>query len=182
MISGYMAQKGPMTRIFDQEAKQKGVTTLKVIPVTVTRIISNTKVQVAYGKNHHKEFEVTGDQCPKVGDIITPDLVFQEGDRVMVTGISKGRGFAGVLKRHGFHRQPVTGGQSDRTRAPGAVGAQTPGKIVKGKKMPGHYGNKTQTIKGLKIVALLKDKNQIIVSGPVPGAPNSWVLIRKNKK
>jgi len=178
MISGYIAQKGPMTSIFDKDAKRVGVTTLKALPLTVTKILGDNRVQVAYGKKHHKEFTITTDIAPKVGDIITPDLVFTEGESVMVSGTSKGRGFAGVIKRHGFKKQPIKNA-SDRIRAPGAVGAQTPSKIVKGKKMPGHYGNKTKTIEGLSIFSLSKEKNEIIISGSIPGAPNSWVLMRK---
>ena len=178
MISGFIAQKGPMTSIFDQNAKRVGVTTLKAFPVTVSKLIGEKKVQVAYGKKHNKEFELTSENIPKIGDIITPDLVFAEGESIMVSGISKGRGFAGVIKRWGFKKQPIKNA-SDRIRAPGAIGAQTPSKVVKGKKMPGHYGNKTKTVEGLKIVSFSKEKNQIIVSGSIPGAPNSWVLIQK---
>lgn len=182
MISGYIAQKGPMTSIFDKDAKRVGVTTLKVQPLTVTKVIvsptGETRIQVAYGKKHHKEFTITTDIVPKVGDIITPDLVFTQGESVMISGTSKGHGFAGVIKRWGFKKQPVKNA-SDRIRAPGAVGAQTPSKIVRGKKMPGHYGNKTKTIEGLSIFSLSKEKNEIIISGSIPGAPNSWILIRK---
>ncbi len=167
-----------MTSIFDKDAKRIGVTTLNLSPVTVSKLIGENKIQVAYGKKHHKEFTLTSENIPKIGDIITPDLVFTEGDSIMVTGTSKGRGFAGVIKRHGFKKQPIKNA-SDRIRAPGAIGAQTPSKVVRGKKMPGHYGNKTKSVEGLKIVSVSKEKNQIIVSGSIPGAPNSWILIQK---
>lgn len=98
---------------------------------------------------------------------------------VKVTGISKGRGFAGVMKRWGFKGGPATHGQSDRARAPGSSGGTTsPGRVHKGKKMPGRYGNKRVTIKGLKIVAVDKEDNIIKVSGAIPGSRNSEVFIK----
>lgn len=179
MINGYIAKKQKMTSIFDENGVRVAVTKLVAAPLTVSKIINDKTIQVSYGKKHNKEFEITTETMPKIGDIITADLVFQNNDPIMITGTSKGRGFAGVIKRHGFKKQPVKNA-SDRIRAPGAIGAQTPSKVVKGKRMPGHYGNKTKTILGVKIHSFSKENNEIIVFGSVPGAPNSWILLRKN--
>jgi large subunit ribosomal protein L3 len=97
---------------------------------------------------------------------------------VKITGKSKGKGFAGVMKKWGFAGGPATRGQSDNARAAGSIGAQTPGRVFKGKKMAGRMGNKKVTVKGLKIVTVDLNANELLVSGPVPGARNSEVLIR----
>jgi len=98
---------------------------------------------------------------------------------VVITGTSKGRGFAGVMKRWGFAGGPKTHGQSDRARAPGSIGGTTtPGRVYKGKKMPGRMGGKKVTIKGLKIVEADKDKKIVKVSGAIPGARNSKVILK----
>ncbi len=97
---------------------------------------------------------------------------------VVVTGKSKGKGFAGVIKKWGFHRQPATRGASDKVRSAGAIGAQTPGRVFKGKKMAGRKGDIKITVKGLRIVHVVPELNQVMVSGPVPGARNSLVTIK----
>ncbi len=115
-----------------------------------------------------------------VGDTVTALDVLEVGDIVKVQGVTKGRGFAGGMKRHGFHGGPKTHGQSDRARAVGSIGAGTdPGKVWKGKKMPGRYGNDTQTVKGLVVVHIDADANEIWLSGPVPGVISSSVKITK---
>jgi len=112
----------------------------------------------------------------------TVEKLFKEGAVVDVSGVSKGKGFAGVIKRWGFSRQPKTHGQSDRERHGGAIGAQTPGRVLKGKKMAGRMGNKRVTVKNLSVVKLLQDKETgkgfIIVKGSVPGAPKGLVEIK----
>lgn len=97
---------------------------------------------------------------------------------VLVTGISKGKGFTGVIKRWGFKKQGVTRGASNKVRASGAIGAQTPGRVFKGKKMAGRKGNKKVTIGGLKILKVEPEKGELMVSGPIPGARNSKVLVK----
>lgn len=111
----------------------------------------------------------------KVNSEINTEL---EEKEVVVTGTSKGKGFAGTIKKWGFHKQPVTRGQSDKTRAPGAIGSQTPGRVFKGKKMAGRLGGNRVTIKGLKIVKVFPEDKEIMVSGPVPGARNSDLTIK----
>jgi large subunit ribosomal protein L3 len=205
MISGFIAKKGPMTNTYLEKGKRISVTKLIVKPVVVSQIKTIDKdgysaVQVAFGTKKRldqstskkvkklkldfnpqrfQEFDLTSETVPEIGNSITVDSVLAVGETVDVTGISKGRGFAGVIKRYGFRRQPVSGGQSDRVRAPGAIGAQTPGKVIKGKKMPGHYGNKTKTVTNLKIISINPETNELLVSGSVPGVINSWVTIKK---
>lgn len=205
MISGFVVKKGRMTSVYLPDGKKIAVTACLCPFLVVTQVKSQDKdkysaIQVAFGDKRRinksisakltklkidktpkgfREFNITTDKIPAIGDKITIDSVFTPGDAVGVTGISKGHGFAGVIKRYGFHRQPVTGGQSDRVRAPGSIGAQTPGKVVKGKKMPGHYGNVTKTIKGLKIINIDQGKNQVLISGSIPGSLNSWITLKK---
>jgi len=205
MISGFLAKKGPMTNVYTPEGKRIAVTKCVIAPLIVTQVKTIDKdgyvaVQVAYGTRKHldqstssklkklkldilpqkfKEFALTADTAPEIGTAITADSVLTVGENIDVIGTSKGHGFAGVIKRYGFQRQPVSGGQSDRVRAPGAIGAQTPGKVIKGKKMPGHYGNKIKNIANLKIVAIDTDKNEILISGQIPGHFNSWVTMCK---
>ncbi|MFH1898907.1 MAG: 50S ribosomal protein L3, partial [Patescibacteria group bacterium] len=93
-------------------------------------------------------------------------------------GKSKGKGFTGVMKRWGFHGGPATRGQGIRQRAPGSIGSQTPGRVLKGKHMAGRAGNARVTIKGLKIMKVLSDLKQVMVSGPVPGARNSKIELK----
>ena len=184
MMSGFIVKKGRMTNVYTPEGVYVAVTACHFQPLTVTQIKTDEKdgyaaVQVSYEKGK-KEFKLVGENMPKVGDKIEINSVFEPNQAITVTGTSKGRGFAGVIKRYGFQRQPVSGGQSDRVRAPGAIGAQTPGKVLKGKKMPGHYGNKVKTISGLKVFAINSDKNEILITGSVPGHINSWVVINKS--
>ena len=100
-----------------------------------------------------------------------------ENKDIVVVGKSKGKGFAGVMKKWGFHGGPATRGQGITARAPGSIGSQTPGRVLKGKKMAGRAGNSRVTIKGLKVMKVLPNENQIMVSGPVPGARNSKIEI-----
>lgn len=205
MISGFIAKKGQMTNIFTSDGKRVTVTKCKISPLVVTQIKDSQKdgyqaVQVAYGvrkkldqatskklsklkltisPQHFHEFDLTTETIPEIGTQINVDSVLAVGDTVSVVGTSKGHGFAGVIKRYGFQRQPVTGGQSDRVRAPGAIGAQTPGKVIKGKKMPGHYGNKTKTIGNLKVISVNPEAGEILISGSIPGHLNSWITIKK---
>lgn len=116
----------------------------------------------------------------KPGQEINLASVFSVGDEVKVTGTSKGRGFAGGMKRHGFHGGPKTHGQSDRSRAPGSIGSgTTPGRVLKGKKMAGHMGVETVTVRGLEVVALDKKNNLLTVKGGVPGFSGSLLVVTK---
>jgi len=110
----------------------------------------------------------------KIDEDLTSDM---ENKYVKIVGVSKGKGFAGVMKRWHFSGGPATGGQSTKPRAPGSIGSQTPGRVRKGKKMAGRMGGERVTIKGLKIVKVMPEQNQLMVSGPVPGARNSKITI-----
>jgi large subunit ribosomal protein L3 len=108
---------------------------------------------------------------------------FQEGDRVDVIGKAKGRGFAGVMKRHGFGGGPITHGQSDRQRSPGSIGAtSTPGRVFKGKRMPGRMGNHRVTSQNLEVVRVDAERNLLAVKGSVPGPKGGLVLIKEARK
>ncbi|NCN06724.1 MAG: 50S ribosomal protein L3 [Candidatus Pacebacteria bacterium] len=127
-------------------------------------------------------FEETEEiKVPKVGTSVSALDYLAVGDLVKVQGVSKGRGFTGAVKRYGFKGGPKTHGQSDRTRAVGSIGAgTTPGRVYKGKRMPGHSGVDTVTVSGLVIVHVDQKENEIWLSGPVPGAINSSLRIRKD--
>lgn len=193
-----------MTSIFTEDGKRIAVTRCIAKPLTVTQVKSKEKdgydsIQVAFGDkksldqatskkisklkldikpSKFKEFKLTSDQSPEVGSNITIDSVFSQNDIIDVTGISKGRGFAGVVKRHGFKKQPILG-SSNYVRHPGSIGAQTPGKVVKGKKMPGHLGVQTTTVSGLEVFSINPENNEILIKGSIPGAINSWLIITK---
>ncbi len=186
------------------------VTYIQADPCVVTQIKNNDKdgywaVQLGYGTKKNKNIskpvkghlqaaykdnkkaarflrEVRFDKEPnlKVGDTISITDVIQKGDSVAVSGVSKGKGFAGVVKRWDFRGGPRTHGQSDRLRAPGSIGQGTdPGRVRKGKKMAGRMGTQMTTIKNLIVVDVNKDTNIIAVSGPVPGHRGTLLYIKK---
>ncbi|MBN2304696.1 MAG: 50S ribosomal protein L3 [Anaerolineae bacterium] len=116
------------------------------------------------------------------GEMLKAD-VFERGERVDVIGTSKGRGFAGTIKRHNFNRGPKTHGQSDRERAPGSIGAtSTPGRVVKGMRMGGRMGNARVTVQNLEVVAVDVEQNLLAVRGSVPGAKGGILLIKPSRK
>lgn len=118
----------------------------------------------------------------KVGAEIRVDDVFKVGDKIDVSAISKGKGFAGVVKRHHFAGGPKTHGQSDRWRAPGSIGqTTTPGRVYKGKRMAGRMGGKKATVKNLEVVEVNPEKNRLVIKGLVPGGRNSLLTIKKSK-
>lgn len=120
------------------------------------------------------------DEALSVGSTVSVDQVFQVGDVVEVQGRSKGRGFAGAVKRYGFKGGPRTHGQSDRTRAVGAIGCRTtPGRVWKGKRMPGHYGDELMTVSGITVLHVDSTNKEIWLSGPIPGSNSSVVKISK---
>ncbi|TSC97351.1 MAG: large subunit ribosomal protein L3 [Candidatus Berkelbacteria bacterium Licking1014_2] len=196
-----------MTRLFGDKGKMQPVTIIESQPAIITAIKTEEKdgytaVQLGYDlvnerklakpqreelakakiearPRHRQEIRLT--DLPEglaVGQTIAVD-VFQDGDEVEITAISKGKGFAGTIKRHGFHRGPKTHG-SHSYRRPGSIGSMFPQRVVKGKKMPGQMGCEQINIKGLKIVAVDKDKNLLVVSGSIPGPNKNWVLINES--
>lgn len=122
------------------------------------------------------------EELPAVGDIINPSDVLKAGDIVDVTGTSKGKGFAGGMKRHNFRGGPRTHGQSDRERAPGSIGqTTTPGRVYKGKRMAGNMGNDTVTIKNLKVLEVLSD-GTVLIDGLIPGKKAALVTLKKSRR
>ncbi len=208
MLNTFFGTKLDSSSAFDQKGSRLAVTTIKTNPLTVTQVKSADKdgywsVQCAIGtkstksltkplKNHLKgakmkqaprflrEIKVLEEPKLKPGDQIKVTDIFSLNDQVKLTGTTKGKGFTGVIKRWGFHGGPRTHGQSDRQRAPGSIGQGTdPGRVWKGKKMPGHSGAGTKSIRGLQIIKLDADANTIMVTGTVPGARNSLLTITK---
>lgn len=202
-----------MSQVF-ASGKRIPVTKISTNPCVVTQVKTQGRdgywaVQLGFGeksnkntskslkghlKNTHKavapifirETKVKGEPKVKVGDAIKASDIFNVGDKVAVTGVSKGKGFAGGVKRWGFAGGPKTHGQSDRHRAPGSIGqGTTPGRVRKGKKMAGRMGTETVTIKNLRIVKINEDTGELFVSGPVAGHRNTPLvvsLISKAKK
>lgn len=139
------------------------------------------KAKLAVSPKILKEVNFDGDL--KLGQEVKMEEVFHKGALVDVVGKSKGKGFAGVIKRWGFHGGPKTHGQSDRHRAPGSIGSgTTPGRVQKGLKMAGHMGDAQVSIFGLEVMQVDKDENILIVKGSIPGPTGATILVKKSKK
>ena len=202
MLQGFLGKKIGMTQIFREDGRVVPVTVIEAGPCVVTQVktLENDgyeAVQLGFGDvkrrnkpqaGHLKNSklsrylrEVSTDDTSEfeVGQTIGVDI-FEAGEKIDVIGKSKGRGFAGVMKRWNFGGGPRTHGQSDRARAPGSIGGgTTPGKVYKGLKMAGHMGNRRITVKGLEIVEIDFERNLLLVKGGIPGATNSLVQIRR---
>jgi large subunit ribosomal protein L3 len=186
-----------VTKVVDRQSKDK-----HTVPATILEIGYGTKKLknvakplrsrleksgFSFGIRHLRgtRLQLNGDSqsqadIPAVGSMITVNQVLEIGDVVHVQGVTKGKGFTGAMKRHGFHGGPATHGQSDRARAVGSIGAgTTPGKVWKGKKMPGHSGVETKTVTGLVVIHLDPVTGEVWLSGPVPGHINSSLRISK---
>ena len=204
MINGILGKKLGMTRVFEENGAVTPVTVVEAGPCTITQIKTRVidgydRVQVGFQETKKlnspqrghlrrsgglfrelRELPVSDLEDLEVGQTITADI-FTPGEIIKVTGISKGRGFAGGVKRHGFRGGPKTHGQSDRHRAPGAIGAGTyPGKVFKGLKMAGHMGMQQVTVKGLQVVQVDQARNLLLIKGAVPGPQGGVVAIYKN--
>ena len=205
---GILGKKLGMTQIFSEDGLAIPVTIVEAGPCKVVQVktLENdgySAVQLGFEKKperlvnkpmmghfrKHKvepfrflrEFRDFPEEYCEVGKEVTVE-VFEEGDIVKVTGISKGKGFQGVVKRHGFGGGPRTHGQSDRLRAPGSIGASAfPSRVIKGLRMAGRMGGKQVTVKGLTIVKIDKENNLLFIKGAVPGARNSLLIIRRQE-
>ena len=204
-MAGLIAKKIGMTSIFDESGKNIACTIIKAGPCTVTQLKTFEKdgykaVQLGYGQkktkninkakqghlkksktnNLNKLVEFNFDSEPKLGSDLKVDL-FNVGDYVTVTGNSKGKGFQGVVKRHGFAGVgDATHGQHNRMRAPGSIGAASyPAKVFKGMRMAGQMGNKRVKVENLEVLNIDIEKNIIVVKGAIPGFNNSFILIEK---
>ncbi len=205
-MPGLIGKKIGMTRIFDDEGVQVPVTVIEAGPCPVVEVRSEERdgyraVQVGYGSKKAKrtprgemghaakagleaaprlmrEFRVENGEDYEVGQELTVEL-FAPGDRVKVTGRSKGRGFQGVVKRHGFAGRPGSHGHP-MSRNPGSLGPGTdPSRVIKGKKLPGRMGGTRTTIRNLQIVRVDGERNLLFVKGGVPGSRDGYVLISK---
>jgi large subunit ribosomal protein L3 len=205
-MKGIIGKKLGMTSIFDPSGKQTACTIIEAGPCVVTQVKTKESdgynaLQLAFGdknekhslkaeKNHFAKASTSAKKFIKefrdysieknIGETITVDI-FTEGENVDVVGTTKGKGFQGVVKRHGFHG---VGGQShgqhDRSRAPGSLGnSSDASRVMKGVRMAGRMGNDRVKIKGLTVVKIFPDKNYILISGAVPGHNGSIVLIQK---
>ena len=207
MIEGILGRKLGMTRLFDETGAATATTVLEVGPCFVTQVRTLDRdgyeaVQLGFGqiranklnkpeRGHLKngvptvrelrEVPASGVDGIAVGERVDAGLL-AEGERVDVTGVSKGKGFAGVIKRHNFRGGPKTHGQSDRLRAPGSIGAgTTPGRVFKGTRMAGQMGDERVTVQNLQIVRVDPERNLVAVRGAVPGPRGGLVVIRKQQ-
>lgn len=203
-MSFSLGKKIGMTRLFDEAGNHIPATLIQIGPCWVTQVKTSATdgydaVQVGFqlkkAKNVNKpikghlqkanvepvrylrEFRVSDASQYKPGDLLNPDR-FKAGQVVTISGVSKGRGYAGVVKRHGFGGPNATHGTHEYDRHPGAVGAHTdPGRLWKGKRLPGHMGHARVTVKNLNILKVDVEQNLMLVKGAVPGARNSFVEI-----
>ncbi len=205
-MNGILGKKIGMTGVFDEKGNYIPCTLIEAGPCYITQIKSNEldgyqAIQVGFdekperlvnkpemghfNKTNNKpvyylsEFRVDDVSSYKVGDAINV-TIFNKGDKIKVTGISIGRGFQGVVKRHHFGGGLVTHGQSDRLRAPGSIGASSyPSRVFKGQKMAGRMGGVKRTVRNLSVISVISDSNLLLVKGSVPGAKNSYLKIFK---
>ncbi|MBN1369301.1 MAG: 50S ribosomal protein L3 [Dehalococcoidaceae bacterium] len=202
MLTGILGRKLGMTQIFNENGKAEAVTLIEAGPCRVVQLKDETvdgynAAQLGFGEakritravqghckdmgkiRYLKEIRIDSAEGLSEGDSIDASL-FTAGDKVDVTGISKGRGFAGVVKRHGFAGGPKTHGQSDRHRAPGSIGSgTTPGRVLKGKKMAGHMGTAQVTVRNLEVIKADAERNLLMVRGAVPGMAKGLVVVKK---
>ena len=205
-MSGIIGKKIGMTSFFDANGKYVPCTVIEAGPCVVTQVKTNEKdgytaLQLAFEDKKEKHtssamkghFELANttpkrkivefrsfEETKNLGDIVTLD-VFAEGDFVDVVGTSKGKGFQGVVKRHGFGGVGgSTHGQHDRSRAPGSLGASSdPSRVFKGMRMAGRMGGDRKKIQNLAVVKIMAEKNLLLIKGSIPGAKGSYVIIEK---
>ena len=203
MSIGLIGRKVGMTQVFQDDGTMVAVSVLAVAPNTVTRLRTlerdgYTAVQLGtdvvarltkpeagqLGEGLPKvatvrEFRVDDVDAFEVGQTVSIDDLFSPGDLVDVTGVSKGKGFAGQIKRHNFKRGPKTHG-SDHHREPGSIGpGTTPGRVYKGMRMAGHMGDDRVTVRKVRIVRTDSERNLLLVNGSLPGSRNSLILVKK---
>jgi large subunit ribosomal protein L3 len=204
MTEGILGKKLGMTQVFQKDGTVAAVTAIEAGPCTVMQVKTLDKdgyqaAQLGFGEakrkkspkkgraqeaapvKYRREFRVDDSSATQTGQKIDAGL-FKAGDRVNVTGVSRGKGFAGVVKRHHFAGGPKTHGQSDRHRAPGSIGSTTtPGRVYKGMRMAGHMGNRQATVCNLEVYAADPARNLLLLKGAVPGMRNGLVMIKKSK-
>jgi len=209
MSVSLIGRKAGMTRVFTEDGVSVPVTVIEVEPNRVTQVKTEetdgyTAVQVTVGSRRANrvtkaaaghfakaeteagrglwEFRLSGDEAINVGDQLTVER-FEAGQKIDVTGKSKGKGFQGGIKRWNFSMQDATHGNSLSHRAPGSIGqCQTPGRVWKGKKMAGHMGDERVTVQSLEIVRIDAERNLLLVKGAVPGATGGDVIVKSAVK
>jgi large subunit ribosomal protein L3 len=211
MKIGLIGRKRGMTRVFTEEGDSVPVTVIEVDPNRIAQVKSQEtdgyrSIQVTFGRRRGSlmnkpvagHFARAGveageglwelrlpegaDEALEVGAELKVDM-FEAGERVDVTGTSKGKGFAGTVKRHNFRTQDATHGNSLSHRAPGSIGqCQTPGRVFKGKKMSGHMGDERVTTQNLEVVRVDVERNLLLIKGAVPGATGGTVMVRPASK
>jgi len=191
-----IGKKLEMSQMFDKEGNIIPVTLIEAGPCFVLQIKTNEKdkyeaIQIGFEKLKSKKVKKPQKQKPyrylrefagdiskyKTGDKIDASI-FKEGDKVKIAGISKGKGFAGIIKRWGFKRKPATHGTKHEERAPGSVGPSFPERVIKGRKMPGRMGAERVTVKNLKVVKVDVKNNLLTVKGAIPGRRGTLLEIR----
>ena len=198
-----------MTQVFKEDGSVVPVTVIEAGPCYVTQVRTEERdgyraVQLGYkpAKEKHltqgqlghldragvsplrylREIRIREDESFELGQEVLVDI-FEPGERVDVVGKSKGRGFAGVVKRYGFAGGPKTHGQSDRHRAPGSIGAcASPGRVWKGQRMPGRMGGKRVTSQNIEVVLVDPDRNLLAIKGSVPGPKGGFVIVKEARK
>lgn len=212
MVEGLLGKKLGMTQVFDERGEVTPVTVISAGPCVVTQIRTKETdgyeaVQLGFGAakrltqperghlaksqagaeterllRHLREFEAEDIAELQVGQQVTVGI-FKPGDVIDISGTSKGKGFAGVVKRHHFRGGPKTHGQSDRWRAPGSIGAgTTPGRVYRGTRMAGRMGDERVTVQNLRVVRVDEERNLLLVKGSVPGANDGLLMIRRAVK
>ena len=204
-MDAIFGRKLGMTQVFAANGEAHGVTVVEAGPCVVVQIKTQAKdgydaIQIGFGSRKHvndpmkghlkqlgqfqflREFRVDDPNDYQLGQKLGAEL-FEEGDVIDVVGTSKGRGFAGGVKRHHFHGGPKTHGQSDKHRSPGSIGSgTTPGRVRKGLRMAGHMGDERVTVKNLKVFESNPDRGVLLIEGSVPGGVNGLLRIAKTGK
>ena len=207
-MPGIIGKKLGMSQIFDEAGAVVPVTVIEAGPCPVTQVRTTQRdgyqaVQLGFGQRKAvraskaavghaakagletapevlHEFAFGADESAEIGQTVTVER-FVPGTRVKVTGTTRGRGFQGVVKRHGFGGGRASHGATRIHRAPGSIGAGTnPSRVIKGKRMPGHMGDKQQTVRNLQVARIDAERNLIYIRGAVPGAPNGYVYITQH--
>jgi large subunit ribosomal protein L3 len=210
-MAGLIGKKIGSTQIYQSDGKVQSVTVIQLGPCIVVEkrtkekngyeslvlgfenikesklnkpVLGQFKKRNVIPLRYLKEIKFDNINEYNIGDEIKIENIFKEGDIVKVTGTSKGKGFQGVVKRHGFGGVGgTTHGQSDRVRAPGSIGASSfPSRVFKGQRMAGRMGGDRVTVKNLKVVKIIKEQNIVLLSGPIPGSNNSLVKVNLLKK
>ncbi|OGN99675.1 MAG: 50S ribosomal protein L3 [Chloroflexi bacterium RBG_13_52_12] len=207
MTEGILGKKLGMTQVYGKGGKSEAITAIEAGPCTITQVKTVEKdgysaAKLGFGEvkkqktgkkgrskekepvkfRYQREFRLDNDPMMEAGQKIDVSL-FKAGDIIDVIGISKGKGFAGGVKRYHFRGGPKTHGQSDRWRAPGSIGTGTsPGRVLKGLRMAGHMGSERVTVSNLEVIEADTARNLLLVKGAVPGMTNGLLLIQKSKR